>query len=178
MQFHSISNNFVHLYQFGRLTQQSTSNIGTFLMHIIQSGWIKNIQTSTLAFNISQFFLSLNHHLLPLILDKTGFNPKVLKFFSNYLVGRKTQYIWNNVSSPLFEINIGIGQGSVFSPILSALYLSPFFHIFEKCAKNLKISVSLLFFVNNGLLVSQEKSFEKTNLFLFCSYNIISSLLD
>ena len=32
-------------------------------------------------------------------------------------------------------------------------------------------------FVDNGLLVSQEKSLEKTNLFLFCSYNIILSLL-
>ena len=50
-------------------------------------------------------------------------------------------------------------------------------YIFEKCTKNLKIPVSLLSFVNNGLLVSQEKSLKKTNLFLFCSYNIISSLL-
>ena len=33
-------------------------------------------------------------------------------------------------------------------------------------------------FVDNGLLISQEKSFEKTNLFLFCSYIIVSSLLN
>ena len=64
------------------------------------------------------------------------------------------------------------------SPILSALYLSPLFHIFEEHVKNLKIPVFFLFFANNSLLVSQEKSFEKTNLLLFCSYNIISSLLN
>ena len=33
-------------------------------------------------------------------------------------------------------------------------------------------------FVDDGFLISQEKYFEKTNLFLFCSYNIVSSLVD
>ena len=88
------------------------------------------------------------------------------------------QYMQNNFSSPFFEINVGIGQGSVLSPILLALYLLLLFYIFEKHVKNLKIPVSFLFFVNNKLFISQEKSFEKTKLFLFCSYNIISSLLD
>ena len=69
-------------------------------------------------------------------------------------------------------------QHLALSPILLALYLSLLFYIFEKCVKNLKILVSFLSFIINGLLISQEKSFEKTNLFLFCSYNIVSSLLD
>jgi len=42
------------------------------LTHIIHSEWAKNITTSTLAFNIAQFFPSLNHQLLLLILDKVG----------------------------------------------------------------------------------------------------------
>ena len=33
-------------------------------------------------------------------------------------------------------------------------------------------------FIDNGLLISQEKSFEKPIHFYFCSYNIVSSLLD
>jgi len=107
-------------------------------------------------------------------LNKTRFNPKVSKFFTDYLISKKTQYVWNN----LFEVNVGIGQGSTLSPILLTLYLSSLFHIFEKHANNLKIPVSFLSFVDDGLFVSQEKSFEKTNLFLFCSYNIISSLLN
>jgi len=81
-------------------------------------------------------------------------------------------------SSSLFEVNVGIGQGFALSSISLALYLSPFFHIFEKHAKNLKIPVSFLFFVDDGLLIFQEKSFKRTNSFFFCSYNIISSLLD
>ena len=71
-----------------------------------------------------------------------------------------------------------MGQGSALLPIFSALYLSFLFYISEKCAKNLKIPVSLLFFINNGFFISQGKSLEKNNFFLFCSYNIFSSLLD
>ena len=114
-----------------------------------------------------------------LILDKARFNPKISKFFSNYLIGRKTQYLWNNFSSFFVEVNVGVEQGSALSPILSALYLSPLFHIFKEYAKrNLKIPVSFVLFVNDSLLVSQEKSLEKTNLLLFCRYNIVFLLLN
>jgi len=65
------------------------------------------------------------------------------------------------------------------SPILSALYLFSLLKIFQKCLKNLKekISTDILSFVNNGLLVSQEKSFDLSFSFLLCSYNIISNIL-
>ena len=66
IQFHTISNNFIHPHQFGGL------------------------QTSTLAFDITQFFPSLNHWLLSLVLDKVGFHSKVLTFFSDYWIGKKT----------------------------------------------------------------------------------------
>ena len=39
------------------------------------------------------------------------------------------------------------------------------------------IPVSTLLFINNILLISQEKSFKKSNTNLFCSYSIISSLI-
>jgi len=111
-----------------------------------------------LAFNIAQFFLSLNHQLLPLILDKVGLDRRVSNFFRNYLVGRKTKYIWNNFISPFFDINVGIRQGSALLPILSALYLSLVFHFLEKRLKILKISISMISFVDDGLFVSQSKS--------------------
>ena len=70
--------------------------------------------------------------LFPLILDKVGLNQKVLAFFKNYLVGRKTKYLWNRFLSLFCNIDVSIGQGLALSPILSALYLSPIFHILEK----------------------------------------------
>ena len=38
------------------------------------------------------------------------------------------------------------------------------------------ISASTLSFVDDGFFISQEKSYEKSNINLFCSYSIISSL--
>ena len=55
--------------------------------------------------------------------------------------------------SPIFNVNISIGQGSVLSPILSTLYLSPFIYILENRLKNLKILISIISFVDNGLFI-------------------------
>jgi len=93
LQFLLISNNFVHPCQLGGLKHYSSTDAGVALTHIIQSGWVKNLYTSTVAFDITQFFPSLNHQLLSFILNKVGFDHKVSKFFSNYLVNRKTKYL-------------------------------------------------------------------------------------
>jgi len=92
LQFHIISNNFIHQSQLGGLKQRSTTDASVALTHTIHLEWVKNLITNTLTFDISQFFLSLNHQLLPLILNKMGLDHKVSNFFKNYLVGWKTQY--------------------------------------------------------------------------------------
>ena len=142
-----ISNDFIHLCQLEDLKQHSTIDIDIVLTHFIYMSWIKNLTTSILAFNIIQFFPSLNYHLLPLILDKASFDPKISFFFWNYLVGRNTKYFWNNFSFSSFNVNIEVGQESALFPILSTLYSSVIYHIFEKQLKNLKIPVSILFFL-------------------------------
>jgi len=147
------------------------------LPYFICIGWVKNLSTSTLAVNIVQFFLLLNHCLLTLILGKASFDSYIIKFFSNYLVDRKTQYFWNSFSSLFFNVDIRVGQGSALSPILLALYLVSFLHILESQLRNLKIPVSILSFVDDGLLVAQSKSFNYSNSLLFCSYNIVFNLL-
>ena len=178
LQFMVASNDFIYLSQLGGLKFKSTMDAGVTLTHIIHSGWVKGKATSTLAFDISQFFPLLNHHLLTLILKKTGLKPKVSSFFANYLIMRKTNYLWNDLLSPSFTVNVGVGQESAFSPILLALYLTSFLYILEKCLINLKIPVSILSFVDDGLIIAQNKSLDISNSYLFCSYNVLSKLLD
>ena len=88
--------------------------------------------------------------------------------------------MWNNFVFSFFRTDIGIGQESALSPILSTLYIAPIFHIFEKRSKNLfqNSFVSFLSFVDDRFFILQEKYFKKSSAFLFCSYNIISSLFD
>ena len=177
LQFTVVNNNFIYPSQLGGLKFKSTMDAGVALTHIICSGWAKGKTTSTLAFDISQFFPSINYYLLTLILVKVGLEPRVSSFFVNYLVKRKMNYIWNDLISPDFEVNMEVGQGSALSPILSALYLSPFLYILEKYLKNLKIPISILSFVGDGLIIAQNKSIDISNAHLFCSYNILSKLL-
>jgi len=177
LQFHIISNNFIYQSQLSGLKFKSTTDTGIALTHFIHSGWIKNISTSSLAFDIAQFFPSLNHQLPMLILSKASFNSKVIQFFLNYLVKRKTKYFWNNFSSSFFEVNVGVGQGSALSPILSALYLSPFLHILEKCLKILDLKISILSFVDDSLLLAQSKFFLIFNAHLYSNYNVVFNLL-
>ena len=177
IQFTVMKNNFIHPYQLGGLKFKSTMDAGVTLMHIVRSGWVKGKSTSTLTFDIFQFFPSLNHNLLTTTLSKAGLEPKVSKFFVDYLVQRKTNYVWNNLQSPEFEVNVSVGQGSALSPILLALYLAPFLHILEKRLKILKIPISMLSFVENGLIIAQNNSIPILNSQLFCSYNVLSNLL-
>ena len=85
------------------------------------------------------------------------------------------QYVWNSFVLPFFKADIDVEQNFALSPILSALYITSIFHIFEKRTKSFlsSIQISTLFFVDNRLLISQEKN---SNTSLFCGYNIISSL--
>jgi len=86
LQFIVASNDFIHPSQLGGLKFKSTVDAGITLTHIIQSGWAKGRSTSSLAFDISQFFPSLNHNLLILILEKARLDHKVTNFFANYLI--------------------------------------------------------------------------------------------
>jgi len=87
--------------------------------------------------------------------------------------------LWNSFQSPPLLASIGVGQGSALSPILLAIYMSLILKTFQKRIKNLKnkIPTNILSFVDNDLLISQEKSLNLSSAFLLCSYNIISNLL-
>ena len=154
LQFMVACNDFIHPSQLSSLKFKSTTDAGATLTHIVWSEWSKGKSSSSLAFNISQYFPSLNHNLLTRILEKAGFDPKVTSFFANYLVSRRTKYMWNDFSSPQFDINIGVGQGSALSLILSSLYFSLSLYILENRLKNLRIPVSILSFVNDGLIIA------------------------
>ena len=68
--------------------------------------------------------------------------------------------MWNNFVFPFFNIDVGIDQGSALSPILSVLYITSIFHIFEKRSKIYFKILLFLFF----LLWIMVFSFHRKNL--------------
>ena len=177
LQFNTALSKFIHPSQLSGLKFKFTIDAGVILTHIIHTGWVKNLSTSTLTFDIAQFFPLLNHCLLSLIIRKAGFDNHIVSFFANYLMNRKINYFQNNFMSSVFNVNVGVGQGSALSSILSVLYLLSFIYILENHLKNLKTSISIIFFVDDGLFISQSNSFDISNSCLFCSYNILTNLL-
>jgi len=173
------ANGFLDPNQLGGIKQRSTTDAGIYLTHIIRAGWLRQCHTSVIAFDIAQFFPSLNHEFLSICLKKVGLNTNVVGFFNSYHSNQYTTYTWNNFLSPAFNTNVGVGQGLALSPILSAIYLAPVIKTFKKRIKNLKenIPTDILSFVDDGLLISQEKSYSLSSSFLLCSYNIMSKIL-
>jgi len=119
---------------------------------LVRSGWAKGLKTSVVAFDIAQFFSSLNLSMLTAVLWYSGFADCLVDFFSDYLVGRSTQYVWNSLLSHAYDADVGMGQGSTLSPILSALYIVPLLHLFECQAQALNLDTSTLSYVDDGVL--------------------------
>ena len=53
LQYHLIANNFIHPNQLEDLKQCFTIDMSLFMTYLIQSRWVKNLQTSMLAFDIT-----------------------------------------------------------------------------------------------------------------------------
>jgi hypothetical protein len=86
LQFEAFEHGVLHPNQFGGVRQNSTKDAGCFLTHVVCAGWCAKLKTSVVAFDLAQFFPSINHDVLLSILDKQGFAPEVVAFFRSYLV--------------------------------------------------------------------------------------------
>jgi hypothetical protein len=99
LQFDRVAHNAFEPNQFGGVAQHSTEDAGIYLTHLVRAGWAKGLQTSVVAFNITQFFLLLNHEMLFEIFSRMGFPAVLGPFLHSYLVGRRTTYKWNSFTS-------------------------------------------------------------------------------
>jgi hypothetical protein len=156
LQFDGVKFELFLPHQFGGIRQRSTEDAGLFLTHLVHAGWAKGLKTSVVAFDVAQFFPSINHEMLLAVMARQGFPDHVRAFFSSYLVGRETSYCWNAFSSPLMRADVGVGQGSALSPVLSALYFSAVMWVFVRRA--LHLSCDLLSYVDDGTIICQSKT--------------------
>ncbi len=79
-QFDMIDLDLVHPNQFGGvMRQRSTEDAGAYLTHLVRAGWARGLKTSVIAFDIAQFFPSLNHEFLLTAMRKQGFSPGVIR---------------------------------------------------------------------------------------------------
>jgi retron-type reverse transcriptase len=155
LQFDGVAHGTFEPNQFGGITQRSTEDAGVYLTHIVRSGWAEGMETSVVAFDIAQFFPSLNHEVLLEVISRLGFPHVVVEFFHSYLVGRCTTYQWNTFLLGEYPSDVGVGQGSSLSPVLSALYLTLIMRLFR--ASQIGKKVGLMSYVDDGTIIAQSK---------------------
>jgi hypothetical protein len=172
LQFEVAEYGVLHPNQFGGVRQNSTEDTGCFLTHVVCAGWRAKLKTSMVAFDLAQFFPSINHDVLFSILDKQGFMPEVVVFFRSYLVDRSTCYAWDDNLLPEFPSSVRVGQGSALSPILSALCLAPLLKEFE-CRVRMAVLIS---YVNDGTIIVQPDTWDKNLVKLKSAYKIVCEL--
>ncbi|CAA7267605.1 unnamed protein product [Cyclocybe aegerita] len=157
--------------QLGGIRQRSTEDAGLILTHLVRAGWVKGLQTSTLAFGITQFFPSINHEMFMAVLHKQGFSPVLVDFFASYLVGRSTVYCWNTFQSNSQSADMGVRQGSALSPVISGLFIAPVMKLFY--IKAVLLNTTLLSFVDDGTIWARSKQLDDNNVGLHKAYKII-----
>lgn len=64
-------------------------------------------------------------------------------------------YLWSSDASPLMLVEVGVGQGSALSPVLSTLYFSAV--IWSYVGKTRHLPCDILFYVDDGTIVCQSK---------------------
>ncbi|CDO70323.1 hypothetical protein BN946_scf184843.g12 [Trametes cinnabarina] len=160
----------LHPNQFGGTKAHSTIDAATALVTHVHAGWQRRMVTSCLAFDVAQFFPSMNHDLLCRILERYGFAPRLINFFRSYLGGRVSCFRWGRASSPWFDLPaVGAGQGSALSPVLTNIYLSPALHILFPLGSRPSMS-ALQFYVDDGVWIVTTPSVDENCRVLIALY--------
>ena len=73
-------------------------------------------------------------------------------------MGRTTSYCWNNFALEMFEADVGCGQGSALSPVLSALAISLMMKLYYR--RNPVQGSTLLSYVDDGTILVQSLSLQ------------------
>jgi len=78
--------------------------------------------------------------------------------------------------SDLRLADVGVGQGSALSPVLSALFIAPIMKLFKLWA--IRLGTTLLSYVDDGTAITQSKSLDDNNVVLKQAYVILFTLFE
>ena len=113
-----------------RKNQSTTNTSAKFLDTIYNSINTKNISIATYI-DFSKAFDTVSHDILIKKLKLYGIKHKNLEWIQNYLNKRKQKTIFNNASSELNDITVGVPQGSVLGPLLFLVYINDLCDVLE-----------------------------------------------
>jgi hypothetical protein len=157
MQFDAQACGLTNELQFGGLMMRSTADAGIHACKHIQKARLRGEDSSAILVDVAQFFPSLDHSALLAILKHYGFPESRLRFFTDYLAGRSTTFLFNGNTTPPSLFNSGVVQGSALSPFLANIYIAPAIQATKRWLLWTYPGVTLQFYVDDGMIITSCK---------------------
>ena len=88
---------------------------------------------AALFVDLSKAFDTVDHNILLSKLSSIGLDKHSVRWFSNYLSGRKHSVVVDNMRSSSLSVSKGVPQGSISGPTLFTLYINNIFFPNEHC---------------------------------------------
>ena len=122
------SQNILYAHQYGFRNNRDTVQPLIHLMHKVFEGLNQNTSEYTLSIflDLRKAFDTCNIEIMLKKLHHYGFRDTPLKWFKNYLTGRKQYVEINGCKSKEKLISHGVPQGSILGPILFLIYINDF----------------------------------------------------
>jgi retron-type reverse transcriptase len=111
-----------HQYRFRK--NRSTEHALIELIDGITKAIDQGKYTIGIFLDLSKAFDTINHKILIKKLEHYGVRGISMKWFENYLSGRKHVFKCNQINSEQMEITSGVPQGSTLGPLLFLLYIN------------------------------------------------------
>jgi hypothetical protein len=117
-------NNLLCNSQYGFRKDHSTIHPLTKFLNYITRAFNDKEHCVAIFCDLRKAFDTVDHSILLTKLYNLGIQGQELKWFENYLSGRKQFVVINGKSSTLREILLGVPQGSILGPLLFIIYIN------------------------------------------------------
>ena len=142
-------------HQYGFRKNRSTELAIIELVDKITEGIDQGKYTLGIFLDFSKAFDTINHKVLIKKLEHYGIQGICLKWFINYLMGRKQVVRYNSIKSDQMMTSSGVPQGSILGPLLFLLYINNI----QNCSK----LISMILFADYTNIFYSDTCLKKLN---------------
>jgi len=162
-------NKLLTKYQFGYRANRSTELAATLFLDEVRREIDNGKLVGAVFMDLSRAFDTLGHSTLLSKLKTYGINGSEIKWFSDYLFGRKQCIQLGTELSPVYPVFTGVPQGSLLGPLLFIIY----FNDFADCLTYSKV----VMYADDTVVYFSHKDFDKIESCLNKDFANISNYL-